>query len=130
MLLCSLRILPGLSECQTAANLQIFPESMADQLVLTPGALSLFLPAVPGCRPASYMHSCYQQLGLTQVHHTVAGIISEKPELLQCARVVTWLEELASDSLQYSADQGAGDAQKAHTACKIVAHCDCLSAMT
>ena len=45
------------------------------------------------------------------MHHAVARIISDKPELLQCARVVAWLEELASDALAYSAEQNLGDLQ-------------------
>ncbi len=46
---------------------------------------------------------------MLQVHHTVASIISDESQLLQCARVVAWLEELASSSLDYSAEQGQGD---------------------
>ena len=46
---------------------------------------------------------------MVQVHHDVARIISDDSKLLQCARVVTWLEELARDSLQYNAEQGAGN---------------------
>ena len=39
----------------------------------------------------------------------MASIISDKPELLQCARVVAWLEELASNSLAYNAEQNLGN---------------------
>lgn len=46
---------------------------------------------------------------MLQVHHRVASIISNDAELLQCARVVTWLEELAGQSLDDAAEQGQGD---------------------
>ena len=46
---------------------------------------------------------------LLQVHHAISGIISDEPEMLQCARVVAWLEELASSRLDYNAGQGQGE---------------------
>lgn len=46
---------------------------------------------------------------LLQVHHAISGIISDEPEMLQCARVVAWLEELASSRLDYNAEQGQGE---------------------
>lgn len=46
-----------------------------------------------------------------QVHHLVAKHIANFPSLLRCARVVAWLEELASNSLDYAAEQGQGIAQ-------------------
>lgn len=45
---------------------------------------------------------------MLQVHHTVASIISDDAKLLQCARLITWLEELASQSLDYTTEQGQG----------------------
>ncbi|KAL0028314.1 hypothetical protein WJX79_009606 [Trebouxia sp. C0005] len=49
-----------------------------------------------------------QQTSVPTVHHTVASIISDDAKLLQCARMITWLEELASQSLDYTTEQGQG----------------------
>ncbi|KAL0045486.1 hypothetical protein WJX82_007971 [Trebouxia sp. C0006] len=49
-----------------------------------------------------------QQTSVPTVHHTVASIISDDAKLLQCARVITWLEELASQTLDYTTEQGQG----------------------
>ncbi|KAL0039521.1 hypothetical protein WJX77_000542 [Trebouxia sp. C0004] len=49
-----------------------------------------------------------QQTSVPTLHHTVASIISDDAKLLQCARVITWLEELASQSLDYTTEQGQG----------------------
>ena len=43
-----------------------------------------------------------------QVHHQVAEAVCDHPELLQCARVVTWLEALFRKTQDYQAEQEAG----------------------
>lgn len=44
-----------------------------------------------------------------QVHHQVAETVCNHPPLLQCARVVTWLEALFCKSQTYAAEQDQGE---------------------
>lgn len=43
-----------------------------------------------------------------QVHHQVAGTICDHSQLLQCARVVAWLEALFRKSQDYQSEQEQG----------------------
>lgn len=73
--------------------------------------LLIFCLLVPGaCCKYVLLQLCssFRVRCIFQVHHTVAGIISDDAKLLQCARVITWLEELASQSLDYTTEQGQG----------------------
>ena len=47
---------------------------------------------------------------LSQVHHHIAETICDRRPLLQCARVVTWLEALFCKSQEYRAEQEQGTA--------------------
>ncbi|KAL3133860.1 hypothetical protein ABBQ32_008326 [Trebouxia sp. C0010 RCD-2024] len=49
-----------------------------------------------------------QQTAIKTVHHQVAEAVCKHPELLQCARVVTWLEALFRKSQDYQAEQEQG----------------------
>ena len=44
------------------------------------------------------------------MHHQIAETISDRRPLLQCARVVTWLEALFCKSQEYRAEQEQGTA--------------------